>query len=345
MPNASLLLRLFMLLAVPAVHAYAQTPRPPVQPTTGPAGSDYPYSAVTTYGPYYSSLNKAPYTEFMIYQPKGATLPGSFPVVMFLHGYFLGIEGYPAGDSPNNYIYWLQHLVKKGFTVVYPYYDYTLEPSEFTGSILRSWETALDLLRAGTGGLIPPTEDEFGIQTLFAGHSMGAVESFAVAQQLTLTPVEGVPPPRAIAAFTPGIGTASTLNLDFSGISPTISVVLVDGDDDAVDIPTALAIWSSIETVIPTDKRDFLEVISDSHGSPAQLGDHWFPDTNGVGDDDSGVDDRDYNVTWKLSVGLFNCTLYGRQCSYGLGHGSQEQINMGDWSDDTPVIPLRLQTQ
>ncbi|WP_180538432.1 poly(ethylene terephthalate) hydrolase family protein [Nevskia soli] len=343
MPNPSTLLRVFVLLAIPAVHAFAQTPTPPGQPITGPGGSVYPYSSVTTYGPYYSSLDRAPYSEFMIYQPNGATLPGSFPVVMFLHGYFLTIEGYPAGDSPNNYIYWLQHLVKKGYTVVYPYYDYTLEPAEFTASILRSWEAALVLLKYGTDGLIPPTVDKFGMQTLFAGHSMGAVESFAVAQQLTVTPVLGVPLPRAIAAFTPGIGYNGTLSTNFSNISPTISVVLVDADEDTMDIPTALAIWSSIENVIPTDKRDFLEVITDSHGSPAQLGDHWFPDTNGVGDDDSGVDDRDYNVTWKLSVGLFNCTIYAEQCSYGLGHGSQEQINMGDWSDGTPVTPLSLQ--
>ncbi len=343
MPNTSILVRFTVLLAISAVHVYAQVPTPPPQPTTGPGGSGYPYRSVTTYGPYYSNLAKPPYSEFMIYQPKGGTLPSSFPVVMFLHGYFLGIEGYPAGDSPSNYIYWLQHLVKMGYTVVYPYYDYTLVPSEFTASILSSWETALILLGSGKDGLIPPTEDASGMQTLFAGHSMGAYESFAVAQQLSLDPVEGVPLPRAIAAFTPGIGYGSTLPTDFSKINPLINVVLVDGDKDPLDIPTALSIWSSIKNVIPTDKRDFLEVISDSHGSPAQLGLHWFPDTNGVGDDDSGVDDRDYNVTWKLSVGIFNCTLYGTQCSYGLGHGSQEQINMGNWSDGTPVIPLSLQ--
>ena len=80
-------------------------------------------------------------------------------------------------------------------------------------------------------------------------------------------------------------------------------------------------------------------MISDSPGSPAQLGNHFFPDTNGF-DDDAAVDNRDYNVTWKLSTGLFNCVLKGSDCSYGLGHGSTDQIGMGNWSDKTPVTPL-----
>jgi len=181
------------------------------------------------------------------------------------------------------------------------------------------------------------------MQTVFTGHSMGAYESFATAQQLTLSPVKGIPLPRAIAGFTPGIGNGGTLPTNFSQISSSISVVLVDGDEDTPDISTAQAIWSSVENVIPSSNRDFLEVISDSHGSPAQLGSHWFPNTNGLLDDDSGIDDRDYNVTWKLSVGIFNCVLYGTDCSYGLGHGSTDQTYMGLWSDGTPVTPLSLQ--
>jgi hypothetical protein len=343
MTPSSALLRILALPALATLHAYAQTPTPPGQPSTGPGGSTYLYRSVTEYGPYYSTSSKAGDSEFIIYQPKASTLPTSLPVALFLHGYLLQIEGYPTGDSPNNYIYWIQHLVQQGYTVVYPYYDYGLEASEFTDSILRSWGTALELLEAKTGGMIPPSEDALGIQTVFTGHSMGAYQCFATAQQLTVTPVKGIPLPRAIAGMTPGIGNGSTLPTNFSQISPSIRVVLVDGDEDTVDIPTAQAIWSSIENVIPSNNRDFLEVISDSHGSPAQLGNHWFPDTNGLEDDDSGVDDRDYNVTWKLSVGIFNCVLYGTDCSYGLGHGSTEQVYMGLWSDGTPVTPLSLQ--
>ncbi len=175
------------------------------------------------------------------------------------------------------------------------------------------------------------------------GHSLGAYESFAAAQELTTNPIFGVPVPRAIAAFNPGIGHTGQLPIAFSAISPDISVILIDSDEDTTDIPAAQAIWASISNAIPAGNRDFLQVISDAHGSPAQLGTHFFPDTNGLMDDDAGVDDRDYNITWKLSIGLYNCVLKGTDCTYGLGHGSSDQINMGAWSDGTPVKPLSLQ--
>ena len=343
--NKSLLLANLTLLGLLTLKAHSQTPTPPGQPVDGPGGSVYLYSSVETFGPYYSKSNQAPYSEYFIYEPKGSKTPTSLPVVLFLHGYLLQIEGYPAGDSPNNYIYWIQHLVQQGYTVVYPYYDYQLEPSDFTGSILRSWVAALSLLETGGNGLIPPRIDSLGMQTVFTGHSMGAYQTFAVAQALTLSPIDDVPLPRAIAAFTPGIGNGGTLPLNFSKISPAIRLILVDADEDTPDIPTAQSIWNSIEEVIPSGNRDFLEVITDSHGSPAQLGNHWFPDTSGLLDDDSGVDDRDYNVTWKLSVGLFNCALFDRECAYGLGHGAADQINMGVWSDGKRVTPLLLQDQ
>ncbi len=337
-------LRILTLLALAGVCAKAQVPTPPGQPTSGPGGSTYAYPSVHSFGPFY--VNPAapqPYTSYYIFEPTGGSVPATLPVVLFLHGYLLAAEG-SYGDSPGNYIYWIDHLVRNGFTVVFPSYDSGLQPTQYTGSIINAWQAALTLLQSGSvTGLIPPASDAVGMQTLFTGHSMGAVNSFAVAQQLTINPVAGVPIPRAIAGFQPGLGNTGELPTNFSQISPTVSVVVVEGDDNDDDIPTAQGIWNSVVTTIPSSNRDFLEVISDSHGSPAQLGNHWYPDTNGLNDDDSGVDDRDYNITWKLSVGLFNCVLYGTDCSYGLGHGSVNQINMGNWSDGVPVLTLSLQ--
>lgn len=336
--------RTLMMLALVGVCANAQVPTPPGQPTSGPGGSTYAYPSVQSFGPFY--VNPAapePYTSFYIFEPGGGSAPATLPVVLFLHGYLIAAEG-TYGDSPGNYIYWIDHLVRNGFTVVFPTYDATLQPVQYAGSIINAWQAALTLIESGTvTGLIQPASDALGIQTLFTGHSMGAVNSFAVAQQLTIAPIAGVPVPRAIAGFQPGLGSTGELSTNYSQISPAVSVVIVDGDDNAVDIPTAQAIWNSVVAVVPGSNRDFLEVISDSHGSPAQLGNHWYPDTNGLNDDDSGVDDRDYNITWKLSVGLFNCVLYGTDCSYGLGHGSANQINMGNWSDGVPVLTLSLQ--
>ncbi len=327
-----------------ALSAMSQTPTPPPQPSSGPGGSTYAYPSYQQFGAYYVNPSKEkPYASYYIFEPVGSTATASLPVVLFLHGYLAGLEGYTVGDSPSNYIYWIEHIVRNGYTVVFPTYDATLSPPEFSESIVSAWESALSRLKTGKGGLIPPRIDGLGMQTVFTGHSMGAYQSFAVAQSLTTNPVAGVPVPRAIAAFNPGLGNTGTLQIALSQISPSISVVLTDADENIPDIPTAQSIWSSIGTAIPAANRDFLEVITDSHGSPAQLGNHWFPDTNGLEDSDSGVDNRDYNITWKLSVGLFDCVLTGTNCSYGLGHGSANQINMGVWSDGTPVKTLILQ--
>ena len=335
------MLRIITILAMGVAYAIAQTPTPPGQPVRGPGGRAYSYPSYQRLGPYFVNA-QVPSSEYYIFEPAGSTPPASLPVVLFLHGYLLKSEGYPQGDEPQNYSYWIQHLVRKGYTVVFPDYDDQLEPSQFSNSIIQAWQAALALLQSGGANLIPPTVDALGLQTLCTGHSMGAYQCFATAQQLTLNPMAGVPPPRAIAAFTPGIAQTG-LSTNFSQISSAISVVLADGDEDTPDIPTAEAIWDSIESAIPAANRDFLQVVSDSHGSPAQLGNHWFPDTNGFMDDDSGVDDRDYNVTWKLSAGIFDCVLSGTNCEFGLGHGAAAQINMGNWSDGKPVTPLKLQ--
>jgi len=322
----------------------AQTlPTPPAQPASGPGGTDYLFPDAKMIGPFNSVAgSNAMATQYYVFEPAGSTLPASLPVILFLHGGYAGVEGgYAAGDSPSNYNYWLMHLAKMGYTVVFPYYDSYLNADKYSENILDVWEAALEWLGAGQDGVIPPRRDSFGIQTVFVGHSIGATEALTVAQQLSLNPSGDVPLPRAIAAFTPGIGKTG-IPVDFSHISPYVRLVIVEGSDDPTDQPTAGAIWASVNSAIPAENRDFLQVISDLHGSPEQPGSHWFPDTNGVRDCDDGLDNRDFNVTWKLSVGLADCVLKKKNCAYGLGHGSEEQIGMGQWSDGQPVIPMML---
>lgn len=319
----------------------AQRVTPPAQPLTGPGGATYAYFSYTQSGPYHvDPLHPTPALSYYLFEPTGA--PATLPVALFLHGYLLPDEGYPKGDSPENYIQWISHIVRNGYTVVFPIYDYEAVPSQFAPNIISSLQSALVLLQSGSPGLVSPLIDTRGVQTVFTGHSMGAYEALAVAQELTLSPVSGVPVPRAIAAFEPEPAKTG-LSTDFSHISPGIDVVIVDADQDPNAITNDTAIWNSITPVIPSLNRDFLEVVTDSHGVPNQIGNHWYPDTNGLNDDDTGVDDRDYNVTWKLSVGLFNCALTGTDCSFGLGHGDFDQLNMGNWSDGTPVTPLQFQ--
>jgi hypothetical protein len=340
--------KLFIAAVFAAVFAAflgeAQTlPTPPVQPATGPGGTDYVYPNAKMIGPFNSVAgSNAMATQYYVFEPEGSTLPASLPVILFLHGGYARVEGsYAAGDSPSNYKHWLMHMAKMGYTVVFPYYDSYLAADKYSENILEVWEAALEWLATGQDGVIPPRLDSFGIQTVLVGHSIGATEALTVAQQLSLDPHDDIPLPRAIAAFTPGVGKTG-IPIDFSKISPYVRLVIVEGSDDLTDQATAETIWASVNSSIPAENRDFLQIISDAHGSPEQPGSHWFPDTNGVRDCDDGLDNRDFSVTWKLSVGLADCVLKNKNCSYGLGHGSDEQVGMGQWSDGQPVIPLML---
>src|SRR5579862_6210726 len=168
-----------LLLAVVcfgAVFGEAQTlPTPPNQPATGPGGYNYLAPSAVQLGPFnYEPNSNAMATQFFIYEPSGSSLPPTLPVILFLHGSLANAEGgFPAGDSPTNYLYWLEHMAKKGYTVVFPYYDSYLPVSQYTPNIIQVWQAALALLESRTVGLIPPTIDGRGIQTVFVGHSMG----------------------------------------------------------------------------------------------------------------------------------------------------------------------------
>jgi len=81
---------------------------------------------------------------------------------------------------------------------------------------------------------------------------------------------------------------------------------------------------------------------------PAQLANHWFPLTYTTKDTDPtqyAVDDRDWNITYKLSVAVTACTTTGLYCDYALGngpfnaYGTTTQTDMGFWSDGTLFFP------
>jgi hypothetical protein len=322
--------------------ASAQIPTAPPQPTSGPSGSTYSYGSTKLYGPYHANSSGLPAYNYAIYQPTVAAKTSSLPVVLFLHGHLAGLEGSTSlGDSPSNYIVWIYQLCNNGFTVVFPVYDGDTGYNQFPEVILTDWTSALQTLAARKDGLIPPSADSIGMQTACTGHSFGAYECLAVSQLISTTKPAGVPLLRALALMTLGI-SGDPLSVDFSNLDPGTSVVMATGDQDTTnnDIGVGIQIYQSLEKAIPVSQRDYLDVISDSHGTPNQIGNHFFPMTNGMFDD-AAVDDRDYNVSWKLSVGLFDCVFRKTYCSYGLGHGSAQQIDMGVWSDGVPVTPLR----
>ncbi len=309
---------------------FAQTPTAPPQPSWGPGSADYAFSVIQTYGPYTVSFGSDQTDSYYIYQPSGP-VPASAPAVLFLHGY--------GADSPQSYQIWINQLVQKGYTVVWPLYDQGAAAT-FVNHELADWTDALNRI-AASPSMIPVAVDQSGVMEAgVVGHSAGAFTSFALAALID-QPGSGLPPFRAIVAIEPGQGQIPTY--DLSTILPSTAVIIVVGDEDkAKRRCTASQIWGVLPSTTGNG-RNFLEVISDARGTPQQLGNHYFSltDTNlDTVPPPTSVDDRDYNVSWKLSVSALNCAIKGLQCDVAFGNGNSQQITMGNWSDGTPVTPL-----
>ncbi len=306
-----------------------QGPTAPGQPSFGPGGSTHPFASFQTYGPFNDSPGGDPAYNYYFVEPASPT-PATAPIALFLHGY--------QADSPEAYLVWLEQLAQMGYLVVWEQWDTNVPPANASPLILQVYKGALKRIIT-SGNIAPKTDDAGGILAVIVGHSAGAWETFPTAAASWDRQYE-IPPFRAIVAIEPGQGQLPTY--DLSGIDASTKLIVVVGDQDkAKRRCDAATVWGSL-TQIPAANKDFLEVISDARGTPQQLGNHYFPLTDTTLDTlpPPSVDDRDYNVTWKLSVGLSDCTIYGTLCGYGLGHGSSEQIGMGDWSDGVPVNPL-----
>lgn len=325
------------LLATSLTFAFAgllsaQTPTAPPQPTTGPGGSDYPFASYSRSSKFLDSLETS--NGYYIYQPQQPQ-PATAPVALFIHGY--------DGNTTKPYEVWMQQVAQMGYIVIWVEYDTLSGPKNYASIVLKDYQKALSTITSDPGKYVQPATDSQGnvLSTVF-GHSAGATLSFQVAD-LAALPGSGVVPFKSIVAVETGEG-GIPVDFDVSAIPASTQLVMVVGDEDSPNTRClASTFWGEV-TQIPSSNRDFLEAITDTYGTPQQLGNHWFPLTSKERHDDASVDDRDYNITWKLSVGDFNCAIYGTQCNYGLGHGDFDQVTMGNWSDGTVVKPLLLVT-
>ncbi len=60
-----------------------------------------------------------------------------------------------------------------------------------------------------------------------------------------------------------------------------------------------------------------------------------------TGHDPLVIDALDWYGTWKLFDGLTDAAFYNRNRQYALG-ATPEQTGMGQWSDGTPVKPIKV---
>lgn len=320
---------------------------PPEQPLRGPGGKAYAHATIAT-----SRLGSGAH-EVYLFEPADPT-PERAPVVVFGHGW--------GGVNPNVYGAWIAHLVRRGFTVIFPRYQADLRTPvrDFTTNALAATTRGLDELR--TPGHVPP--DERGLA--FVGHSMGGL----VVANLAVRAAQGdLPRPLALMVVEPGrtwpeMSPIALRLEDLSVLPSSVLLLAVVGDDDEVvgDIDARKIYTGAIG--VARANRDYVRIFSDDHGTPRLVGDHSTPTApaalvdqddgalieargppGGTGDPRAGgrptpvTDALDYYGTWKLLDGLTDAVFRGVHREYALGN-TPEQRFMGRWSDGVPVREL-----
>jgi pimeloyl-ACP methyl ester carboxylesterase len=338
-----------VLLSLTMVSSQGVTP--PLQPASGPGGSQYSHTSVIKN--HYGNGGQ----EYWIFEPDSPK-PRSAPVIVFLHGW--------GGMNPLYYGAWIDHLVKRGNIVIYPRYQASLLTSlkDFTPNTIAAVKDALDRLQTEKGHVTPELNKFAAV-----GHSMGGLLAANVA---ALAAESKLPHVRALMCVEPGI-TEAPINFelaDLKKLPPATLLLAVAGDRDSLVRDTDAKRIYYESTRIPTANKDFITLVSDTHGTPTLIASHRAPTAidksydsgEGVSGSPPGTADPigdapqvkrrvrpetmmvnalDYYGTWKLFDGLCDAAFTGKNREYALGNTPQQRF-MGRWSDGVPVKELKV---
>ncbi|HEU5132506.1 MAG TPA: alpha/beta fold hydrolase, partial [Pyrinomonadaceae bacterium] len=311
----------------------AQNVTPPSQPQTGPGGKQYVHASVTK-----NRYGKGG-QEYWIFEPDSPK-PRTAPVIIFLHGW--------GGMNPLYYGAWVDHLVKRGNIVVYPRYQSNLLTpiTEFTPNTLAAVKDAVNRLKTEPGHVTP---DFSKFATV--GHSLGGLLAANIA---ALASESNLPKVRAVMSVEPGI-TEAPVNVqlaDLKKIPADTLLLAVAGDQDGLVRDTDAKRIYYESTRVSEQNKDFITLVSDSHGQPSLQASHRAP-TAMDKDYDSGesvivgpdgtpepigdarvsrrvrpetmmVNALDYYGTWKLFDGLIDAAFNGKNREYALGNTPQQ---------------------
>ena len=336
-----------VLLSLTIVSSQGVTP--PLQPQSGPGGKQYVHASVTK-----NCYGKGG-QEYWIYEPDSPK-PAKAPVIVLLHGW--------GGMNPLYYGAWIDHLVKRGNIVIYPRYQSNLLTplKDFTPNTLSAVKDAINRLQTEKGHVSPDLNKFAAV-----GHSMGGLLAANVA---ALAVESKLPRVRAVMSVEPGI-TEAPINFALADLkkipADTLLLALAGDQDSLVRDADAKRIYYESKHV-PAGNKDFITLVSDSHGTPALLASHRAPtaldksyDTGeGLSGAPAGASDPigdapqvqrrvrpetmmvnalDYYGTWKLFDALCDAAFNGKNREYALGNTPQQRF-MGVWSDGVPVKEL-----
>ena len=344
-------------LLIAGVVSAGERASPPSQPKSGPGGADYRHDRVV------KNCYGEGGTQYWLFEP-ASPKPKSAPLIVLNHGW--------GGMYPWPYGAWIEHLVRRGNIVIYPRYQASLatRAEQFTPNAIQAVKDAIGRLK--TGNHVRPDLEKFAI----VGHSAGGAVSANMAARARS---QGLPKPRALMLDQSALGRGKTPSgfgapgfplADFSTIPADILMLVVVGSEDKISGDLAARIIFPKTPQIPQANKDWVILVSDYHGKPPLVADHFAPcapddsyaagerggwlaervqekarerfaERMGVAEMDKKmtVDALDYYGSWKLFDALTDAAFYGKNRGYALGN-TPEQCYMGKWSDGTPVKEL-----
>jgi acetyl esterase/lipase len=319
----------------------AEAPSPPSQPTTGPGGAEFAYDGIRAqhFGPWPAEEHGG--TGLWLFEPLGPRAAGSpiaeagLPLVIFLHAF--------AITDPEWYHVWIDQLVRRGVIVVFPDYE-----PEF-GSVMADLEQTdyaqtLGDTEAAIGSALKVLGTDEHVRAdlsrvAVVGASFGAILGADYAAEAT---GQGLPQPTALLLANPGCAvlapTACQVLGDLRTIPATTRVLVLTGTDDAVGPDDARLLWQRL-TSVPITNKDFVTLMSDAHGQPPLVANHFVSLTAGFAL--GYVDALDWFGPWKLFDALMSCAFANQDCEVALGNTPQQRF-MGVWSDGMPVAEAQV---
>jgi acetyl esterase/lipase len=319
----------------------AESPSPPAQPATGPGGAEFAYDGIRAqhFGPWPAEAHGG--TGFWLFEPLGPHAAGTpiaeagLPLVIFLHAFTI--------TDPEWYHVWIDHLVRRGAILLFPDYE-----PEF-GSIMADLEqtdyaqTLRDTESAIGSALKVLDTDEHARADLsrvaVVGASFGAILGADYAVDAS---GQGLPQPTALLLANPGCAviaaTACQVLSDLRAMPATKRVLVLTGTDDAIGPDDARLLWQRL-TSVPNANKDFVTLVSDAHGQPPLVADHFVTLTAGF--PLGYVDALDWYGPWKLFDALMRCAFANQDCEVAVGNTPQQRF-MGVWSDGVPVAEAQV---
>ena len=312
----------------------------PVQEFAGPGGREYQHKSFTTW-----ESGIFPHERYMVFEPAEPT-PEKAGLVLIIHDLL--------NPSPLSYMGQIRHLCRKGWIVLFPYYQGTDQlEKHFMFNIIRSTK---DFLRKSFDrNKMQVDHTKFAI----FGHGAGAV---LAANTAATYDYFGLPVPKVLLISMPNRDYIKML--DLNGISRETRMAVITGDrvpeEDAVAASEIFYTAKRVKTV----NKIFISIQSDYYGQPPLIGNRAaalspeYPPKHKVilerrneylhafkskhlaqyikADDIENFDWKvDFRVFDMLAIAAFNLNSDLKPMK-----SSEEFRSMGYWSDGRKVKPL-----